>query len=126
MINLHRHRFAFLLMSLSTIIAVVAPLFLISSCQTLQNTPREAKARETLRSMTRSGVLPAEDVVARIENEFPRTTAGSLAKVVRARIRLKANDYAGAAALLDSRTFADYTTIPDHVLWMRGNALEQA
>ena len=126
MIHFHRHRFAFLLMSLSTIIAVVAPLFLISSCQSLQQTPQELKARETLRSMTRGGVLPADNVVARIENDFPRTTAGSLAKVVRARIRLKANDYAGAASLLDSRAFADYTTIPDHVLWMRGNALEQA
>jgi soluble lytic murein transglycosylase len=45
---------------------------------------------------------------------------------VRARIRLKANDHAGAAALLDSDGFASYVTIPDHVLWMRGNALEQA
>ncbi|HEX5703248.1 MAG TPA: transglycosylase SLT domain-containing protein [Pyrinomonadaceae bacterium] len=126
MIHFHRHRFAFLLMSLSTIIAVVAPLFLISSCQSLQQTPPELKARENLRSMTRGGVLPADNVVARIENDFPRTTAGSLAKVVRARIRLKANDHAGAASLLDSRAFADHTTIPDHVLWMRGNALEQA
>src|SRR5687767_7769857 len=126
MIHFHRHRSAFLLMSLSTIIAVVAPLFLIASCQSLQQTPQELKARETLRSMTRGGVLPADSVVARIENDFPRTTAGSLAKVVRARIRLKANDHAGAAAMLDSRAFADHTTIPDHVLWMRGNALEQA
>ena len=126
MIHFHRHRFAFLLMSLSTIIAVVAPLFLIASCQNLQQTPQELKARENLRSMTRGGVLPADNVVARIENDFPRTTAGSLAKVVRARIRVKANDHAGAAALLDSRVFADYTAIPDHVLWMRGNALEQA
>lgn len=126
MIHFRKYRFAFFLMSLSTIIAVVAPLFLITSCQTLQNTPAELKARETLRSMTRGGVLPSDEVVAKIENEFPRTTAGSLAKVVRARIRLKANDSAGAAALLDSRAFADYTTIPDDVLWMRGNALEQA
>lgn len=126
MIHLRKYRFAFFVMSLSTIIAVVAPLFLIASCQSAQNTPQELRARETLRSMTRSGVLPADEVVARIENDFPRSTAGSLAKVVRARIRLKANDYAGAASLLDSRAFADYTTIPDHVLWMRGNALEQA
>jgi soluble lytic murein transglycosylase len=76
--------------------------------------------------MTRGGVLPGEDAVARIENDFPRTTAGSLAKIVHARIKLKANDYAGAAALLDSRALADYTTIGDYALWMRGNALEQA
>jgi len=70
MIHFRRHRFAFLLMSLSTIIAVVAPLFLISSCQSLQQTPQELKARETLRSMTRGGVLPADNVVARIENDL--------------------------------------------------------
>jgi soluble lytic murein transglycosylase len=112
-------------MSLSTVIAIVAPLFLITSCQNLQQTPQELKARETLRVMTRGGVLPSEDVVAKLENDFPRTTAGTLAKMVHARIKLKNNDYAGAAALLDSRNFADYTTIGDYALWMRGNALEQ-
>lgn len=126
MIYLRKYSFAFFVMSLSTLAVIVAPLFLITNCQSLQQTPQELKARETLRAMTRGDVLPAENAVARIENDFPRTTAGSLAKVVRARIRLKANDYAGAAALLDSRAFADYTTIADHVLWMRGNALEQA
>lgn len=113
-------------MSLSTVIAIVAPLFLITSCQSLQQTPQELKARETLRSMTRGGVLPAEDVVARLEKDFPRTTAGSLAKMVHARIKLKANDYAGAATLLDSRNFSDFTNIGDYAVWMRGNALEQA
>ncbi len=125
MIILRQHRFALFLMSLSTIAAIVAPLFLITSCQSLQQTPRELQARETLRAMTRGGVLPGEDAVARIENDFPRTTAGSLAKIVHARIKLKNNDYAGAASLLDSRAFADYTTIPDYALWLRGNALEQ-
>ncbi len=122
---LRQHRFAFFLMSFTAIAAIVAPLFLITSCQSLQQTPPELKARETLRAMTRGGVLPGEDAVARIENDFPRTTAGSLAKIVHARIKLKNNDYAGAAALLDARGFADYTTIGDYVLWLRGNALEQ-
>ena len=126
MIRIRKHRLAFLLMSLSTVVAIVAPLFLITSCQNLQQTPQELKARETLRAMTRGGVLPAENVVAQIENDFPRTTAGSLAKIVHARIKLKNNDYTGAAALLDSRNFSDYTTIGDYALWMRGNALEQA
>jgi soluble lytic murein transglycosylase len=126
MIYLRKHRFAFLVMSFSAIAAIVAPLFLITSCQSLQQTPQELKARENLRTMTRGGVLPAEDVIAKIENDFPRTTAGSLAKIVHARIRVKNNDYAGAAALLDSRNFADYTTIGDYALWIRGNALEQA
>ncbi|HEV8140018.1 MAG TPA: tetratricopeptide repeat protein, partial [Pyrinomonadaceae bacterium] len=125
MIQIRKHRLAFFLMSLSTVIAIVAPLFLITSCQNLQQTPQELKARETLRVMTRGGVLPSEDVVAKLENDFPRTTAGTLAKMVHARIKLKNNDYAGAAALLDSRNFADYTTIGDYALWLRGNALEQ-
>src|SRR2546423_10425015 len=125
MIILRKHRFAFLLMSLSTIFVAVMPLFLVASCTSLQQTPQELKARESLRAMTRGGVLPGEDAVARIENDYPRTTAGSLAKIVHARIKLKNNDYAGAASLLDSRAFADYTTIGDYALWLRGNALEQ-
>src|SRR6185295_6174968 len=125
MIHIRKHRLAFFLMSLSTVIAIVAPLFLITSCQNLQQTPQELKARETLRAMTRGGVLPSEAVVAKLENDFPRTTAGTLAKMVHARIKLKNNDYADAAALLDSGNFADYTTIGDYALWMRGNALEQ-
>src|SRR2546423_9285065 len=125
MIILRKHRFAFLLMSLSTIFVAVMPLFLVASCTSLQQTPQELKARESLRAMTRGGVLPGEDAVVRIENDYPRTTAGSLAKIVHARIKLKNNDYSGAASLLDSRAFTDYTTIGDYALWLRGNSLEQ-
>src|SRR5438067_1700567 len=125
MITLRKHRFAFFLMSLSTIAAIVAPLFLITSCQSLQQTPQELKARETLRSMTRGGVLPAEDAVARIENDLPRTTAGSLAKIIHARIKLNAKDYAGAASLLEASANSNYTVIGEYALWLRGNALEQ-
>ena len=126
MIALRRHRFAFILMSLSTIFAALAPLFLIAGCRTLQQTPPELKARETLRAMTRGNVLPAEDAVARIEAEFPKTTAGGLAKIVHARIRLNAKDFAGAATLLDSSAIRDYTVIGDYALWMRADALFQA
>ena len=126
MITLRKHRFAFILMSLSTIVAAVAPLFLIVGCQTLQQTPPELKARETLRAMTRSDVLPAEDAVRRIESDFPRTTADALAKIVHARIRLNAKDYAGAAVLLDASVIKDYTVIGDYALWLRAGALEQA
>jgi len=125
MIKFRTHRFAFILMSLSTVFIALAPLFLVAGCQTLQQTPQELKARETLRSMTRGGVLPAEAAVARIESDFPKTTAGALAKIVHARIRLNAKDNAGAASLLDTRVIGDYTVIGDHALWMRGNALEQ-
>src|SRR5438067_6256619 len=125
MIILRKHRFAFLLMSLSTIFVAVMPLFLITSCQSLQQTPQELRARETLRAMTRGGVLPGEDAVARIENDLPRTTAGSLAKIVHARIKLNAKDYAGAASLLEASATSNYTVIGDYALWLRGNALEQ-
>ena len=126
MLNLRRHRLAFILMSLSTIFAAIAPLFLIAGCTTLQQTPPELKARETLRSMTRGGLLPAEDAVARIESDYPRTTAGALAKIVHARIKLNAKDFAGAASLLDSSTIRDYSVIGDYGLWLRASALEQA
>src|SRR6266536_214186 len=126
MINLRKHRFAFVLMSLSTIFIALAPLFLVASCTSLQQTPQEIKARETLRTMTRGGVLPAEDAVARIEKDFPKTTAGTLAKIVHARIKLNAKDYAGAAALIDDSSVRDYTVIGDYALWMKANALEQA
>ena len=124
MITIRKHRFLFILMSLSTIFVALVPLFLVASCRPLQQTPAELKARETLRSMTRGDVLPAEDAVARIEKDFPNTTAGSLAQMVHARIRLKAADFAGAAALLDNKALHDYTVIGDYALWMRGNTLE--
>src|SRR5438477_10777589 len=126
MITLRKHRFALMIMSLSTIAAAVAPLFLIAGCHTLQQTPPELKARETLRAMTRGGVLPAEDAVARIESDFPKTTAGSLARMVHARIKLNAKDFAGAAALLDSNAIRDHTVVGDYALWLRACALEQA
>ena len=125
MIMSYRHRFAFLFMSLSTIFVTVLPLFLIASCRPLQQTPQELQARQTLRSMTRGGVLPAEDAVAKIEKDFPNTTAGSLAKIVHARIKLNSKDFAGAAALLDSAGITQYTIIGDYALWMRATALEQ-
>ncbi|HSV33674.1 MAG TPA: transglycosylase SLT domain-containing protein [Pyrinomonadaceae bacterium] len=126
MTGFHNHRIAFLVAALTATMAVIAPLFLIAGCRTLQQTPQELKARETLRGMTRGGVLPGEDAVARIEADYPRTTAGALARIVHARIKLKANDFAGAATLLDSSAITDYTTIGDYALWMRAGALDQA
>jgi soluble lytic murein transglycosylase len=126
MITLRKHRFTFIAAGLAAAVAAVVPLFLTAGCRTLQQTPQELKARETLRTMTRGGVLPAEDAVARIESDFPRTTAGALARMVHARIKLEAKDFAGAASLLDSRAIRDYTVIGDYALWMRAGALELA
>jgi soluble lytic murein transglycosylase len=126
MITLRKHRFAFIVAGLIAAIGAIAPLFLIAGCHTLQQSRQELEARETLRTMTRGGVLPAEDAVARIESDFPKTTAGALAKIVHARIKLNARDFAGAASLLDARTIRDYTVIGDYALSMKASALEQA
>lgn len=124
MITIRKYRFALIVMSLSTIFVTLMPLFLVASCRPAQQSPAELKARETLRSMTRGGVLPAEDAVAKMEKDYANTTTGALARMVHARIRLKAGDFPGAAAMLDAKLFHDYTVIGDYALWMRGNTLE--
>jgi soluble lytic murein transglycosylase len=126
MMTFRKHRFAFIVAGLAVVTGVIAPLFLIGGCHTLQQTSQELQARETLRAMTRGGVLPGEDAAARIESDFPRTTAGALARIVRARIKLNAKDFAGAASLLDASAIRDYTVIPDYALSMKAAALEQA
>ncbi|HEX5889981.1 MAG TPA: transglycosylase SLT domain-containing protein [Pyrinomonadaceae bacterium] len=76
--------------------------------------------------MTRNDVLPAESVVAGIENQFPGTKTAALARILRARIKLNAKDFAGAASLLNSNLITDHTSLADYALSMRGEALEQA
>ncbi|MEP6707776.1 MAG: tetratricopeptide repeat protein, partial [Pyrinomonadaceae bacterium] len=126
MINLRKHRFTFLVAGMAVVIVAVLPLFFSASCRSLQQGAAEMKARESLRSMTRGGVLPSEDAVARIESDFPRTTAGALARIVRARIKTNARDFTGAAALLNASSIRDYTQIPEYALFLRAAALDQA
>jgi soluble lytic murein transglycosylase len=97
-----------------------------ASCLTRQQLPAEQRALETLRSMTRNDVLPSEDAVASLENQFPRTKTAALARFLRARIKLNSRDFAGAATLLDTKLIAEHTSIADHALFLRANALEQA
>jgi soluble lytic murein transglycosylase len=92
---------------------------------TRQQTPAEVTALDNLRAQTRGGTLPAEEVVAKVESDFPKTKAAGLARMVRARIRIRANDYAAAAALLDTNIIREHTSLGDYALFMRGNALEQ-
>ncbi|HEX4899470.1 MAG TPA: tetratricopeptide repeat protein, partial [Pyrinomonadaceae bacterium] len=120
-----KQRFILISLAVAVVLGATLPAFLTASCFTHQNTPAELKALENLRSQTRRGQLPAEEVVTRIEAEFPRTKAAGLARLVRARIKVRANDYAGAATLLDTNVIQDYTSLGDHALFMRGNALEQ-
>jgi soluble lytic murein transglycosylase len=120
-----KQRFILISLAVAVVLGATLPAFLTASCFTHQNTPAELKALENLRSQTRRGQLPAEEVVTRMEAEFPRTKAAGLARLVRARIKVRANDYAGAATLLDTNVIQDYTSLGDHALFMRGNALEQ-
>lgn len=120
------YRFLLILIGIAVVIGASLPAFMTASCLTRQQTPAELRALEGLRGMTRGGVLPAEDVVARIESDFPRTKAAALARIVRARIRLNAKDFAGAAALLDASVIRDHSSLGDYALFMRAGALEQA
>lgn len=120
-----KQRFVLVLLGVALIVGATVPAFLTASCFTHQQTAAERKALESLRAQTRRGQLPPDEVVARIESEFPRTKAAGLARLVRARIKVQANDYAGAATLLDTNLVQDYTALGDHALFMRGNALEQ-
>ena len=97
-----------------------------ASCLTRQQLPAEQRALETLRSMTRNDVLPSEDAVAAIENQFPASKTAALARLLRARIKLNARDFAGAAALLDTKLIAQHTSLADHALFLHASALEQA
>src|SRR5678816_2127069 len=97
-----------------------------ASCRSKQQLPAEQRALETLRSMTRNDVLPSEDAVAAIENQFPRTKAAALARLVRARIKLNSRDFAGAATLLDTKLIAEHTSLADHALFLRADALQQS
>ena len=124
--KLGKYRLTLILLGLAVIIGASLPAFMTASCLTRQQTPAEMRALENLRAMTRGGVLPSEDVVARIESDFPRTKAAALARIVRARIRIDAKDFAGAATLLDASIIHDHSSLGDYALFMRGNALEQA
>lgn len=86
----------------------------------------EAQAAQVLRALTKDGRLPSEKAVLDIENRFAKTKTGALAKLLRARIRYDANDFNGAAQILDSPAFREKTTVADYALWLRGKALQNA
>jgi soluble lytic murein transglycosylase len=46
-----------------------------------------------------------------------------LAKLLRGRIRFENGDFAGAAAILNSKDFQQKTNVADYALWLRGRAL---
>jgi peptidoglycan lytic transglycosylase len=124
--KLGKYRLTLIVIGFAVVIGASLPAFMTASCLTHQQSPAELRALEHLRLVTRGGVLPSEDVVARIESDFPRTKAAALARLLRARIRMNAKDFAGAATLLDSNIVRDDSLLGDYGLFMRGNALEQA
>jgi soluble lytic murein transglycosylase len=121
-----KHRLIFIFVGVALLAVASLPFLMSASCRTRQQTSAEQTALESLRSMTRNDVLPAESVVAGIENQFPNTKTAALARILRARIKSNAKDYAGAASLLDSKLITDYTSLTDYALSMRGEALELA
>ena len=121
-----KHRLLFIFIGVALVAVVSLPFVLSASCVTRPQTLAEQKALDSLRSMTRNDVLPSEDVVAGIENQFPHTKTAALARILRARIKLKAGDAAGAASLLDTKLIAEQTSLADHALSLRATALEQA
>ncbi|HKP46514.1 MAG TPA: transglycosylase SLT domain-containing protein [Pyrinomonadaceae bacterium] len=124
--NIRKQRLVLLLIGLAIVIGASLPSFMTASCLTHVQTPAEARALDSLRAMTRKGVLPSEDVVARIESQFPRSKAAALARLVRARIRVANKDFPGAAQLLNTSVVNDYSLLGDYALFMRADALEQA
>jgi soluble lytic murein transglycosylase len=121
-----KHRLVLIFIGVALVAVVSLPFVLSASCVTRPQTLAEQRALDSLRSMTRNDVLPSEDVVAGIENQFPRTKTAALARILRARIKLKAGDAAGAASLLDTKLIAEQTSLADYALWLHGGALEQA
>jgi soluble lytic murein transglycosylase len=120
----HRATFA-LAVCAALVLASVLPLT-VASCRTQTAPPDEPAAYTRLRLLTRGGVLPAESLLVQLANAYKGTRAGSLAQLVRARIRQEARDYAGAAELLRSVGFKDETAVGDYALWLRGDALDKA
>jgi soluble lytic murein transglycosylase len=122
---LSKHRL--LIVGLGVVVVALAslPFLLSASCSTRSQTPGEQKALDSLRSMTRNDVLPSEELVTGIENQFPNTKAAALARILRARIKLNAKDYASVASLLDARVIREQTSLADYALSLRANALEQ-
>ncbi len=127
-INLRKHRLALIIVGLSVAVGMSIAPFMSASCRTLRQSPMQAGEAETLarlRSLTRGGVLPNEDTLTRIEAEYPDSKAAGLARLLRAQIKLKANDATSAAALLDSNTIRTQTALGDYALLLRARSLEQ-
>ena len=123
-------RYQVVFVSVVSIIAVSAALllpFASASCSApQQHKAGEAEAVERLRALTHAVppvALPAESAVAPIETQYANTTAGALARLLHARIKLAAGDLAGASSLLDSNVFREHSALGDYALLLRADVL---
>jgi peptidoglycan lytic transglycosylase len=123
--KLVKRRVLLVVVGLAIVAGASFPFLMSASCLTRQQTPAEQKALESLRNMTRGNVIPAEDAVAAIESQFPGTKTAALARILRARIKLNAKDFAGAADLLGARVIRDQSVLGDYTLFLQASAYEQ-
>lgn len=114
------------ILSLFLTVLILPLVFFTVSCAASEPFQNEKQALQALRQMMKSGKLPPEATVLQIENRFPNTRTGALAKLLRAQIRLSGNDGLGAANILDSGMFRQKTDLADYALWLRGKSLLQA
>ncbi|MDT7542835.1 MAG: soluble lytic murein transglycosylase [Acidobacteriota bacterium] len=121
--NQHR-RLNYALASLLVALAVASLPLTSASCRSQQPRPDAPQALERLRALAHADrdKLPTESAVQSVENEQPDSRAASLARILRARIKLAAGDPGGAATLLDNKIFR-LTSISDYALFLRADAL---
>jgi soluble lytic murein transglycosylase len=124
--RLRSHRATFALAVCAALSLASALPLTVASCRTQTAPTDEPAAFERLRMLTRGGVLPAEPQLVQLANAYKGTRTGSLAQLLRARMRNEARDYAGAAELLRTVSFKDETGVGDYALWLRGDALDKA
>jgi soluble lytic murein transglycosylase len=123
--GLLKHPAAFALALCLALVGAAALPLVTASCGPRHSPADEAGAYERLRALTRGGATPSEPAVAAIADEYEGTRAGALARLLRARLRAGAKDYARAAELLRSEDFAKHTRVGDYALWLRADALEK-
>lgn len=120
-------RLVFAAASASLSLAVALLPLASASCRAVTRQARadEPQAVERLRALTHPDDLrpPADAALARIETEHADSRAGALARLARARVKFDANDFNAAATLADGRAFTEHTSVGDHALHLRAEAL---
>ena len=120
-----RPRLTFAAALCAALLAASALPLVTASCRQQTAPADEQRAFERLRMLTRGGALPPETAAAALAEEFKGTRAGALSTLLHARLRAAANDYARAAALLQSADLKRQTAVGDHALWLRADYLEK-